>query len=262
MRTAKETRCRRVGRLSVYDLGPTVHEFPRLSIKSVNPMVGVQAHAVWPNDGQVRLPSIVDDAVGPLSDSVRGSDDAAAPIAEEIAVGGDRHRRVRHQANRHHDIGSPGEMCFKHRDHGCRPRKVVDRFVADMNLHPYFPDSQVLRCGSGELRTPLTLPFPNSSVLDGRPSSIGSGDLTTTLISKIVRRKANPSPLKRYRLPRCQRDPRLGRCEPIKVLQVCRRVMHLEAGLLILDRVMLERVEPDRACVHVLADRSCDALPG
>src|SRR5450432_1543125 len=88
-----------------------------------------------PRGGQVRPPGIVDDAIGPQSDAAGGSDDAAAPIAEDIAIGRDRHRRAGHEVIWHDDVGRPGEMGSEDHDHRRRLREVVDQFEADTNLH-------------------------------------------------------------------------------------------------------------------------------
>src|SRR5271165_3998908 len=96
-----------------------------------------------PRGGQVRLPSIVDEAIGPQSGPAGRSDDAAAPIAEDITVGENRHRRVGHQVIGDDDVGCPREMDPEDHDHRCRLWKVVDQLVADTDFHSAFRDSFV-----------------------------------------------------------------------------------------------------------------------
>ena len=64
-------------------------------------------------------------------------------IAEDVAVGGDRHGRAGGQVVGHDDVGRPGEMDAQYHDHGCGLWEVVNQFVANTNLHPTSSDSTV-----------------------------------------------------------------------------------------------------------------------
>src|ERR1700731_2850285 len=180
-----------------------------------------------PRRGRVRPPSIVDDAIGPQSDPAGGSDDAAAPIAEDIAVRGDRYRRAGHQVIGHHDVGRPGEMGSEDHDHRRRLWKVVDQFVTDTNLHPTFPgfSGSSIDGAIGEsadhrrANRGKTFWFRTVHVCSQRaaasqyhpracacravgPFRIGGSDLDLDGHLQIVRGKTSPSPMKWYRLAR------------------------------------------------------------
>src|ERR1700730_6607029 len=91
----------------------------------------------------VRQATITNDSIAQQAHSARRSDDAAAPIAVDIAVRGDRHGRADGQVVGHDDVGRPGEMDAQNHDHGCGLWKVVKQFVANTNLHPTSPDFTV-----------------------------------------------------------------------------------------------------------------------
>ena len=75
------------------------------------------------------------DAVGRQPHAAGGRDDPAAPVAEAVAIGRDRHGGIGGQVIRHDDVGRPREMRAEHRDHRRCLRKVVDHLEADTNFH-------------------------------------------------------------------------------------------------------------------------------
>src|SRR5450756_1685631 len=90
----------------------------------------------------------------PLSRTIPSAarrDDPAAPVAEAVAIGRDRHRRADGQVIGNDDIGCPGEMHAQHSDQGRRLWKVVDHLVADANLHTKCP--VLINCTDLESRT-------------------------------------------------------------------------------------------------------------
>src|SRR2546430_2231586 len=91
----------------------------------------------------VRQAGITNYAIGRQAHSAGRSDDAAAPVAEDVAVGGDRYGRAGGQVIGHDDVGRPGEMGAQDHDYGCGLWEVVNQFVADTNLHPTSPDLTV-----------------------------------------------------------------------------------------------------------------------
>jgi hypothetical protein len=61
-------------------------------------------------DNLVGQTGIAYDATGRQAHSAGGSDDAAAPIAEDVTIRGDRHGRVGGQIIGRDDVGRSGEM--------------------------------------------------------------------------------------------------------------------------------------------------------
>ncbi len=81
-----------------------------------------------------------------------GGDNPAAPIAEAVAIGRDRHRRAGGEVIGHDDVGGARKMRAQHHDQGRRLRKVVNHLEADTNLHAKHPIPMVgaiqkRRCG-------------------------------------------------------------------------------------------------------------------
>ena len=87
----------------------------------------------------VRQSGVVDQRIGADSSHAGRRDDAAAPVAEGIAIRADRQRRDRDQVIRPDDIGRPRVVDVQHEDHRCRLRTLVDQFTSDTDLHdlPY-----------------------------------------------------------------------------------------------------------------------------
>ena len=90
-----------------------------------------------------RLPRLGgDDVVDAVDQRVRGdarlagrSHDAAAPVAEGVAVGRHRKGRLGHDPVRNDDVGCVREVDVQHQDHRCRLRTVVHQLVAYADLH-------------------------------------------------------------------------------------------------------------------------------
>jgi hypothetical protein len=61
--------------------------------------------------------------------------DAAAPVAEPIAIRRDRHGRIHGQAVGDNDVRRAREMCAQYHDHWRQPRELVVHFESDAKLH-------------------------------------------------------------------------------------------------------------------------------
>jgi hypothetical protein len=74
----------------------------------------------------VRQTAVVDERVGGDPDITRRRDDTAAPVAEAVALGGERGRRGGDDVVCDDEIGNAGEMDIQHQNHGCRLRTLID----------------------------------------------------------------------------------------------------------------------------------------
>ena len=116
-------------------------------------------------------PAVVDDRVGGDARAARGRDDAGAPVAEGVTIGGHRDRRVEHQDVTADEIGHAGEVDVEIEDHRGGLRAVEDHFEADVNFHGESPVS-------GECcRTWLAVAVPKRvlAVLSGAGGTARSG---------------------------------------------------------------------------------------
>ena len=86
------------------------------------------------NDG-IEFAAVVHHAVGGQAHPPRGCDDAAAPVAEQVAVGRDGHRGIAGEKIGNDDVGGAGKMRAQHHDHRRRLREFVEHFETDANLH-------------------------------------------------------------------------------------------------------------------------------
>ncbi len=88
---------------------------------------------------------IVDDDVRADARAALRRDDARAPVAEAVAVGGHRDRRVDGQIVAPEEVGDTREVHVQVEDHRRGLRAVVDHFKADAYSHHESP----LRAGAG-----------------------------------------------------------------------------------------------------------------
>src|SRR5437660_10274172 len=86
-------------------------------------------------ESRIRLTAVAHDAVGGQTHPAGGCDNAAAPVAEHIAIGRNLDRRAGGEEIRHDDVGGTREVRSQHHDHGCRLREVVEHFESDTKLH-------------------------------------------------------------------------------------------------------------------------------
>jgi hypothetical protein len=79
-----------------------------------------------PGRHDVGQAAVVDHTVG-VGDAAGRRDDPAAPVAEQVAVGGDRHRRVGDAVVGHQDVRHPRIVDVEHEDHRRRLREHLPR---------------------------------------------------------------------------------------------------------------------------------------
>src|SRR5450432_131479 len=84
---------------------------------------------------RVRQAGIVHERVGTHARSALRRNDAGAPVAEAVAIGRNRDRRVEYQIIATDEIGRPGEVNIEVEYHRSRLRTVVNHFETDANLH-------------------------------------------------------------------------------------------------------------------------------
>src|SRR3984957_20985326 len=90
-------------------------------------------HRIW-------QATVANHAVGSNSQFAGRRDDAAAPVAEQVAIGRVRHGRTRGQMIGDDDVGGAREVRTQHHDHRRRLWKFVVHFESDANLHSkYLP---------------------------------------------------------------------------------------------------------------------------
>jgi hypothetical protein len=83
----------------------------------------------------VGLTAVVDDRVGGEPERARGRDDAAAPVAEGVAVRGDGDRGAGDEVIGHDQIGDAREVHVQHQDHRRRLDAVVLELVPEADFH-------------------------------------------------------------------------------------------------------------------------------
>ena len=90
--------------------------------------------------------AVANDAIGRKAHGAGRRNDTAAPIAEDIAIGRDRHRGAGGEEIGHDDIGRARKVRPQHHDHWRRLREIVQHFESDADLHSkYFPAAKVSR---------------------------------------------------------------------------------------------------------------------
>ncbi len=88
---------------------------------------------------RIRQTVVANDAVGGEPHGAGRRNDAAAPIAEAVSIGRDRHRGSSGQKIGYDDVGGAREVSSQHQDDRRRLRELVQHFITDANLHGYQP---------------------------------------------------------------------------------------------------------------------------
>jgi hypothetical protein len=83
----------------------------------------------------VRQSTVVDERVGGDADVTLRCDDTTAPVAETVAVGGDRGRWAGQDVVRDDEVRDAGVMDVQRQDYGCRLRTLVNQLVSKPDLH-------------------------------------------------------------------------------------------------------------------------------
>ena len=83
----------------------------------------------------ILLAGVANHAIGRQLDPTFGRDHARAPVAERIAIAGNRHGRVRDQVIGHHDVGNARVVHVQRQQHGRGLRAVVNDLVAESDKH-------------------------------------------------------------------------------------------------------------------------------
>jgi hypothetical protein len=83
----------------------------------------------------LRQSTVLHERIGGNADVTQRCDDTTAPVAETVAVGGDRSRRAGQDVVRDDEVGDAGEMDVQRQDHGCRLRTLIDQLVSNPDLH-------------------------------------------------------------------------------------------------------------------------------
>ena len=92
---------------------------------------------VLPRGGHHRIgqAAVAHHAVSEKTHRARRRNDTAAPIAEAVTIGRDRHARAGGEKVGDDDVGCAREMRAQHHDDRCRLREVVVHLVSDAQLH-------------------------------------------------------------------------------------------------------------------------------
>src|SRR6476661_122214 len=100
----------------------------------------------------IRQAAVANDAISGKAHATGGRDNAATPIAEQVAIGRDFDDWVCGEEVRHNDIRRTGKVCAQYHDHRRRLWKIVEHFESDAQLH-----SKCLSgCSALELATKTT----------------------------------------------------------------------------------------------------------
>src|SRR5712664_2080919 len=83
----------------------------------------------------VRRPGIVRQPMGRKAKATLWRQDAVAPVAEDVSIGGDGNRRTADHVVGSNDIGNPTIVNVQRKDDGSGLGKGIDQLVADANLH-------------------------------------------------------------------------------------------------------------------------------
>src|SRR6059058_975667 len=84
---------------------------------------------------RIRQAAVAHDTVGGEPHPAGRRDNAAAPVAEAVAIRKYRHCGTDGEVIGNDDVGRTREMRAEHHDHRCRLRELVQHFESDTQFH-------------------------------------------------------------------------------------------------------------------------------
>src|SRR6266700_1082279 len=117
---------------------------------------------------RVRQTGVANDAIGGKAHLTGRRHDAAAPVAEHVAIGRDRHRRVGGQVVGYDDVRGTGEVRSEHHDYRRRLREIVEHFESDTNLHSKHSPKYILEMATKPSNTRRRRPYSLKCAVSAR----------------------------------------------------------------------------------------------